>query len=167
MAYDVSMNILAKLIKYNNWASDKLIDACIQLTDEQLDAKPLPTFEWSIRYTLTHLVISQHGYLSLLTLPPEQRKRPYLEMDDLKESALQSGEGILALLDSTIIDLNKTVQTTDGYSVEPWVVINQAVSHATEHRQQINRMLRILEVTPPDLDGWTFGEVTNALVPSA
>lgn len=34
-----------------------------------------------------------------------------------------------------------------------------------EHREQISSMLSSLGITPPDLDGWTYGEVTNTLVP--
>ncbi len=161
----MKQTMLAKLIEHNNWANLQLIERCSKLTDEQLDATPLPTSEWSIRHTLTHLVTCQHGYLSLLTLPPEQRQYPSLELSELETSAGQSGESLLALaLGPSHINSDVKIQTTDGYLVEPWVVIVQVINHATEHRRQISRMLRILGVTPPKLDGWAFGEVTNALV---
>ena len=159
--------MLAKLIEHNNWANLLLIEACLKLTEEQLDATPLPTSEWSIRHTLTHFVTSQHGYLSLLTLPPEQRQRPTLELNDLETSVRRSGEGFLAFaLDSSKVNPDAKIPTTDGYLVEPWVVVVQTVTHAAEHRRQICRMLRILGATPPDLDAWTFGEMTGALVPN-
>jgi uncharacterized damage-inducible protein DinB len=41
----------------------------------------------------------------------------------------------------------------------------QIIDHATKHREQINSMLSALGVTPPDLDGWSYGEATNALLP--
>ncbi len=41
----------------------------------------------------------------------------------------------------------------------------QAINHATEHREQIKSMFSALGVTPPDIDGWTYGEATNALIP--
>jgi uncharacterized damage-inducible protein DinB len=41
----------------------------------------------------------------------------------------------------------------------------QAINHATEHREQISSMLTALGVTPPDLDGWAYGEATGALIP--
>ena len=56
------------------------------------------------------------------------------------------------------------LETTDGYFTTPWVVMVQAINHATEHREQINSMLSALGLTPPDLDGWTLGEATGALV---
>ena len=62
---------------------------------------------------------------------------------------------------------NTRIQTTDGYLIELWVVIVQTLNHAADHRRQISRMLRILDVAPPKLNGWTFGEVTEAVVPIA
>jgi len=41
----------------------------------------------------------------------------------------------------------------------------QVINHAHEHREQICSMLNALGVTPPDMDGWAFGEATGALVP--
>jgi uncharacterized damage-inducible protein DinB len=84
----------------------------------------------------------------------------------LQESASISGEGLLSLArDEPSKPLNRRLQTTDGYFVEPWVVMVQAINHATEHREQIKSMLSSLGVTPPDIDGWSYGEVTNALIP--
>ncbi len=41
----------------------------------------------------------------------------------------------------------------------------QAINHATEHREQISSMLSALGVTPPELDGWAYGEATHGLIP--
>jgi len=41
----------------------------------------------------------------------------------------------------------------------------QIINHATEHREQISSMLSALGVTSPNLDGWAYGEVTDALIP--
>ena len=41
----------------------------------------------------------------------------------------------------------------------------QVINHATEHREQIKSMLSALGVTPPDIDGWDYGEATNTLIP--
>ena len=159
--------MLSKLIEHNNWANLRLIEACLELRNEQLDATPLPTSQWSIRRTLIHLASSQQGYLSLLTLPVKKRQDPSLTWEEVQVSVQQSGTGLLALtLDPARIADTK-IQTMDGYLVEPWVVIVQVVTHAAEHRQQVSRMLRILDVAAPKLDAWTFGEVTNALVPHA
>ena len=77
-----------------------------------------------------------------------------------------SGEALLALArDEPSQELKTQLRTTDGYFVEPWVVMVQVINHATEHREQISSMLTALGMTPPDLDGWAYGEVTHALIP--
>jgi uncharacterized damage-inducible protein DinB len=159
-------NIFVKLLEHNNWANDKIIQACYALSDEQLDAEPQSATMGSIRRTLTHMVASQRGYLSLLTLPVEGRSRVQLQFAELRESARSSGAGLVNLAKNmTGENLKTQIRTTDGYFVEPWVVLVQVINHATEHREQIKSMLSALGVTPPDLDGWTYGEVTSALVP--
>ena len=161
-------NFLGKLFEHNNWANSKIIQACSALSDEQLDAEPQSVTKGSIRQTLTHLVSSQHGYLSLLTLPVDARRRISPAFAELQESVRISGEGLLALArGKSNNDLNTRLQTTDGYFVEPWVVMVQIINHATEHREQIKSMLTTLGVSAPDIDGWDYGEVTNALIPIA
>ena len=156
---------LEKLFEHNNWANLQILEACSLLTDEQLDAQPQSATKGSIRQTLTHLVSSQHGYLSLLTLPVDARHRISPSFVELQESVRTSGEGLLALVrGKSGNDLKTRLQTTDGYSVEPWVIMVQIINHATEHREQINSMLSALGRTPPELDGWGYGETTNALV---
>jgi uncharacterized damage-inducible protein DinB len=163
----VTNQILVKLFEHNNWANIQTIQACSELNDEQLDAEPHSATIGNIRQTLLHLVSSQRGYLGLLTLPVEERlkQRTPLAFHELKESAISSGEGLLALLKDESRTPTARLETTDGYYVEPWVVFLQIINHATEHREQINSMLTALGLTPPDLDGWSYGEFTNTLVP--
>jgi len=160
-------NLLVRLFEHNNWANIQMIQACSMLSDEQLDAEPHSVTKGTIRQTLMHLVSSQRGYLALLTLPVEDRKKKItpLAFADLKQSAIDSGEGLLALLKDKSKFPATRLETTDGYSVEPWVIVVQIINHATEHREQINSMLTALDVTPRDLDGWGYGEYTNTLVP--
>jgi len=157
-------NILAKLFEHNNWANTQIIEACSTLSDEQLDAEPQSVTKGNIRTTLSHLVAAQNNYLSLLTLPVEERKRISPVFAEFQESANTSGEGLLALARDASV-LKAQLQTTDGYHVEPWVVMLQVINHATEHREQIKSMLSDLGVTPPGMDGWSYGEATSAFVP--
>jgi uncharacterized damage-inducible protein DinB len=159
-------NFLVKLYEHNNWANDQMIQACSALSDEQLDAEPKSATKGSIRQTLMHLVRSQQGYLSLLTLPVEARPEVRLAFSELRGSARISGEALLALArDVANPSLKARVQTKDGYFVEPWVVMLQVINHATEHREQINSMLTALGVPPLELDGWAYGDFTHALAP--
>ena len=156
---------LIKLFEHNNWANSQIIQACSALSDAQLDAESQSATIGSIRQTLVHLVTSQHGYLSLLTLPVEARRTISPAFTELQQAARISGEGLLALAREPSNYQKTQLQTTDGYFVEPWVVIVQIINHATEHREQISSMLSALGVTPPNLDGWSYGEATNTLIP--
>ena len=159
-------NFLAKLFEHNNWANSKIIEACFDLSDEQLDTEPQSVTKGTIRRTLVHLVSSQHSYLRTLTLPLEARLEAVtVAFAELQESASKSGEGLLALARGEQKPLKDQLQTRDNFYVEPWVLMVQIINHATEHREQINSMMSALGVTPPDLDGWSYGEVTNALIP--
>lgn len=159
-------NILAKLFEHNNWANLQVIRTCSTLSDEQLNAEPHSVTKGSIRHTLMHLVTSQRGYLALLTLPVDLRPNTPLTFAELQESATKSGEGLLVLAgDESGKNFKTRLQTTDGFHVEPWVVMLQVINHATEHREQIKSMLSALGVTPPNIDGWDYGEVTNTLIP--
>ena len=159
---------LLKLFEHNNWANGQIIQACSTLTDEQLDAEPTSATQGSIRSTLFHLATSQQGYLRLLTLPLEKRLEavtipPYVE---LQKFTNKSGEALLELArDEAAISTKGRIQTRDGFLVEPWVIMVQIINHATEHREQVKSMLSALGVTPPDIDGWSHGEATNALLP--
>lgn len=159
-------NFLVKLFEHNSWANFQIIQACSSLSDEQLDADPQSATKGSIRSTLVHLVTSQRGYLALLTLPAEARPNTPLAFVELQESARTSGEGLVALVrDEPVKPPNPRLQTKDGYYVEPWVVIVQVINHATEHREQICSMLSAQGITPPYLDGWSYGEARDALMP--
>ena len=83
----------------------------------------------------------------------------------MQESARISGEELLALAKGERKPFASRLQTKDGFYTEPWVVMLQVINHATEHREQIKSMLSALGVTPPDIDGWDYGEATHALIP--
>ena len=158
-------NFLEKLFEHNNWANQKIIQACYALSDKQLDAEPQSVTKGTIRRTLLHLVHSQLGYLSLLTMPVDQRPDVAPTFAELQESARISGEGLLALARGEQKPFESPLTTKDGFYTEPWVVMLQVINHATEHREQIKSMLSALGMIPPDIDGWDFGEASNALVP--
>ena len=162
----MTANFLEKLFEHNNWANQKIIEACSALSDEQLDARPQSVTKGTIRRTLIHLVSSQYSYLRTLTLPLEERLASVtVEFDKLGESVRMSGGGLLSLARGEQKPFESQLQTRDGYYVAPWVLMVQIINHAHEHREQISSMMSALGITPPDLDGWSHGEASNALVP--
>lgn len=157
--------VVTRLFEHNNWANLQIIQACSTLTEEQLDAEPQTVTKGSIRGTLQHLINSQEDYLSQLMgiearfnwqIPPG--------FDELRRAAISTGEGLIALTRGVSNQSLQTKFEKDGYSVEPWLVLVQAINHAAEHREQIKSMLSDLGITPPRIDGWAFGKLTNALI---
>jgi uncharacterized damage-inducible protein DinB len=107
----------------------------------------------------------------MLTLPVEERielKAPDVTFDEIEKAAIYSGEAFITLARDTSRIFNEMqIQQPDGYVVEPWAIIVQAINHADEHREQIKSMLTALGVTPPRIDGWKYARVTEALTPSS
>lgn len=164
----MSVKPLVKLFEHNNWANQQIVQVCLSLSDEQLDAEPQSATSGSIRHTLLHLAAAQQGYLSLLTVPFEARRSVTPAFAEAEESIHASGEGLLALVSGESGGLPETkLQTRHGYLVEPWVVLVQVINHATEHREQIKSMLSALGLTAPDISGWSHGEATGAVTPMA
>jgi uncharacterized damage-inducible protein DinB len=164
----MSGNFLEKIFEHNNWANRRTLQACAALSDEQLDAEPRSVTKGSIRATLWHLVESQESYLATLTgVKPPFELPPGATFAQLDESISASGQGLLALVRGELAEpLKAQLRTDDGYFVDPWVVVVQVINHASEHREQINSMLSALGVTPPDMDGWSYGEAEHAIVPA-
>ncbi len=153
--------MLAKLIEHNNWANRDITRACAALTDAQLDARPISEKQWSIRENLVHLVVCQLDYLSMLTGQPEPAEPETPSFAELEASADTSGAGLLEL----DVDAIPSPLERDGYRIDPWVVMLQALNHATEHRKQIANLMRAQGLEPPAMDGWAFGEAERAVIP--
>jgi uncharacterized damage-inducible protein DinB len=154
--------MLARLIEHNNWANRAITRACAALEDAQLDARPISEKQWSIRENLVHLVVCQQDYLRMLTLPAGSAEPEAPSFAELEASVDASGAGLLAL---DVDRIPGPLDIGEGYRVEPWVVMLQAVNHATEHRKQIANLMRAQGLEPPRLDGWAYGEAERALIP--
>lgn len=159
-------NILVRIFEHNNWANLQLIQACSTLSDGQLDAKPQSVTAGTIRRILEHLVGSQESYLSYLSgMEYRSNWQAPPTFAELVKSANMTGQELLTLASDESRLPTTQLKTRDEYLVEPWVLMVQVINHATEHREQISSMLTALGVTPPELDGWYYGEAKNATIP--
>lgn len=157
-------SVLRHLFEYNNWGNLRIIEACSKLSEDQLDAEPTSSTKGSIRLTLWHLMAAQQRYVWRLTGEEPrfnwQSPPPFAE---LREAALVTGERLLSLVDEAPQDILRWEIESVGHLVDPWVVMVQTIYHAGEHREQIKSMLSALEITPPEIDGWLFGETEGAM----
>jgi len=152
--------MLARLLEHNNWANRDITRACAALTDAQLDARPISEEQWSIRENLVHLVVCQREYVSMLTEPLEAAEPETPSFAELEASADASGAGLLVL----DVDRIPSPLELDGYRIDPWVVLLQALNHGTEHRKQIANLMRAQGLEPPRMDGWAFGDAERAVI---
>ena len=47
------------------------------------------------------------------------------------------------------------------YTLPVWLLLVQAINHATEHRAQVAAILTQQGIEPPSLDGWTYHEARS------
>ncbi len=162
----MNVNILGKFFEHNLWSNLQILQACQGLSDEQLDAEPVSATKGTIRTTLVHIAEAEEDYLADLTgVQSTFDLEQFPGFDVLRQALTHSGEGFLSLV-SDLADerLVLPVHTRDGYTIEPWVLVLQAINHATEHREQIKSMLTALGIKPPRIDGWVYGREQKAFI---
>ena len=151
---------LVHLFRHNRWANRLMMEACQGLSDEDLDATVAGTYG-SIRDTITHLVRAESGYAFRLIggerIFPREAPFPGLEgaIEVLEETGASLEEVALDLDPSRIIEIVTDEATTQ---IPAFVVLLQAVNHATDHRSHIATILTQLGHQPPELDLWSYHE---------
>jgi len=149
------------------WATEKMLDACAGLTDEQL-ATTVPGTYGSILDTLRHLVGADGGYLHLLTdgKVAELADEEHASVADLQAAMPAFREGYASVLaDDADLDAEIARHRDDGStSYAPLSIrLAQAVQHGTDHRSQISTALTTLGIEPPDLDMWAYADSGHRL----
>jgi len=143
------------------WATLRVLDVCVELSDEQL-ATNVPGTYGSILDTLRHTVGSDAWYLHVMT----RGARPNIDEDQLDLASLRremvrDADEWTALL-ATAIDPDETLvrRHEDGSETQAaWGIrLAQAVHHGTDHRSQVCTALSALGVEPPAIDVWDYAE---------
>jgi uncharacterized damage-inducible protein DinB len=153
---------MVEFFKHNTWANLRLLDACAELSEEQLDASAEGTYG-TIRNTLVHFVGNEDNYLARLTdqapQNPLRHGDPFPGVADLRERARRSGEALTAV--AARLSPDKVLEVTwhgESHRIPAAIVLLQVINHATEHRAQVAAILTQLGITPPVMDGWTYHE---------
>lgn len=155
------MDLLVEFLKQNTMMNERLVDACSELSAEQLEATVVGTYG-TIGATLVHIANSQVSYASKFfgeDRPPRIEELPFPGIAALRA---EMTKGNLRLEEVAAIgDDGRTVQVTGDDPVGTWnmagrLLLLQAVNHATEHRSQVATILTQLGIEPPDMSGWAF-----------
>ena len=156
---------LVEMFRHNAWANQRLFEACEGLSDAQLDATVVGTFG-SIRNTLVHIVGAQERYVAALAesgpVSVIRERDSFPGLAELRDGARTSGEALVKL--AAQAQSGATVTTTyrgEGYTLPVWLLLVQAINHATEHRAQVAANLTQLGIEPPSMDGWTYHEARS------
>jgi uncharacterized damage-inducible protein DinB len=137
-----------------------MLEACRGLTDDELDTTVEGTYG-TLRDTITHLIRAESGYAFRLVGGERVfgREEPYPGVDRALEVLEQTG----ATLEKAAAELDpdrviEIVTEEETLQVPGFVVLLQAVNHATDHRSHIATILTQLGHQPPDLDLWSYDD---------
>lgn len=150
---------LVEFIRYNNWANGRILEACQELSEEQL-ATLVPGAYGTIREILEHIIRAEAYYVQLLT---GSRPQPAFHWDDqpsLAELGVYNRQvaGALMEIAQRIKPTDKAKDEWDGemHHYHALAVFIQIINHGVEHRTNITTILNQGLRTPPDVDGWGY-----------
>lgn len=151
-------------IDHHIWATQRLIDACAELTPQQLATTTHPKFG-SVLETLRHLVAVDVWYLTFF--PVEQQpaidEKAETSLGELRSVITRNSELWSEVLATAVDGDEDIVEHGDGWDFHSPLGFRlaQVVHHGTDHRSQIWIALTNVGVTPPDMDLWAYGEATG------
>lgn len=152
------MTTIAALFEHNRWANEQLLEACRELTPEQLATTVAGTYG-ALGETLAHLVSGETFYVELLTdwSPAEHWRRadPFPGIEALLARSRDTGTRLLDAAQS--IPSEEPIERDEGEWIPASVILVQAIDHGREHRTHAATILTQLGIEPPVMDGWQFG----------
>ncbi len=156
---------LNRTLEHMAWANTQMFTVLAALPVDAL-AYTSPGSEWSVGAIAHHLTTAAENYAQRLHGEPraEKRELPTTAADlQVLAAALVDADAKLRAGAQLPGDEILTWISFDGeeISVPRWVLVNQAVHHATEHRAQIAGALAANGNSSLDLDAldvWTFND---------
>ncbi len=156
----MSTSLLTDAFAHHVWASLRLIDACLELSSEQLQTN-VPGTYGSILDTQRHLVGADASYLFALSGGRvAQIDEDQMDLATLRAQMAGHGDAWAAALAAdpdpeTIV----TRHRDDGSEshAPAGIRLAQALHHGTDHRSQICTALTTLGIEPPEFDVWDYG----------
>jgi uncharacterized damage-inducible protein DinB len=157
------------LLAHMAWANADLFERLTKLPDAAL-THTAPGSEWSVGAIAHHLVTAAENYAQRLHGEPRAPERE-VPMSSVGVSELRAALAIAdAKLRAAATLPGEEVLNWISFNGEPmsfprWVLVNQAVHHATEHRAQIAGALAAHGINAIDLDAidvWSLHDRTAA-----
>ena len=157
----MSSSFLEPAFAHHVWATLRVIDACLDLSAEELETS-VPGTRGPMIDTLRHVVGSDAWDLFILT---DDRTfdvdTERLSLSEARAAMEHNGSGWSELLSGPLDPdvVVREVDETDGY--QRWAPVGfrlaGTLDHGTDHRSQICTALTTLGVEPPKIDVMNFG----------
>jgi len=148
-----------EFILYNNWANQQVLQACLNLSEEQL-ATIIPGAYGTIRDTLQHIIEGEEFYVELLT-----GRRPQPSFQWGAKPGVPEMRDYGARVGNALVDAIHRIRPTDRvheegegatFHYQALAVFIQIVNHGVEHRTNITTILNQAQPAPPAVDGWGY-----------
>lgn len=151
--------IFTEFIRYNNWANNQVIVACLKLSTEQLRAT-VPGTYGPIHETLGHIIHAEADYVERLTGECPEPGFSWEEGPSVAKLAAYAVQVADALIDAAVrVSPTQIVHEEEGgkfIDYEARVLFIQIINHGIEHRTNITTILSSLGYTPLEVDGWGY-----------
>ena len=148
-----------EFILYNNWANQQVLQACQNLSKDQL-AATTPGAYGTIHHTLGHIIAAEADYVGRLTGAGPQPPFKWEDGPALADIAAFAGQVAGALLDvaQRIPPTHMVHEEEDGNTLDyqARALFLQVINHGIEHRTNITTILSGLGLPAPEVDGWGY-----------
>jgi uncharacterized damage-inducible protein DinB len=154
---------LVEALRYNKWANQRLLEACHDLTEQQLE---LRLAAGPIRELLLHLVGAQEDYVHWTQGRPHEstltRTSAWPGIGHLVDLADRTSRELIMIAEE--LDPDSDVRLTHHGSVHVYpkrFLLTSVVEHGVRHRTEITLTLASMGISTPDLDGWAYGRAAG------
>ena len=165
----MSSPLLEAAFTHHVWATSRVIDACLDLSVEDM-ATSVPGTRGPILETLRHLVVSDTFDLFVLTGDRafDIDETEPLTLAEARARIERNGAGWAEYISRSLDpdEMVHEVDQTDGY--QRWAPVGfrlaGVLDHGTDHRSQICTALTALGIEPPKIDVFDFGLEAGRIV---
>ena len=153
---------IVEMLRYNAWANTRLLDACTDLTDDQLDAH-LDFASGPVRELLVHIVGAQQTYV-LRTQGRQHegelnRTSLWPGISQLKSIADETNSQLISIAEELGPNAEVALPYLGGtYRYPTRFFLVHAAEHGVEHRTEVKLTLASIGMPTPDLDAWEYSE---------
>lgn len=153
--------MIRTMYSYNNWANERILDACSHLSQQQFVAgEGVSTANPSIRDTLVHVLGAEELWLARFNgVSPTQFLEPkdFGTFDLVRQYWYEVAAHMQGYIDHVEDDLLQESLHYQNLAGKPnayprWEAMLHLVNHGTQHRSELALLLTQLGYSPGDLD---------------